>query len=154
MSYSTGESHALTILRSSAHFDATNSASLANASPAGGYGLLDSGAAALYAFLKPGPFERAPGTLSRLTTTWTTVIELWVRYADPGAYQALAEARQSALDAFDQYTALNGMAGVTRSLVRAGGPVQIERSPGGGARYLRQDLTLVWDEETAPTLAD
>ena len=63
---------------------------------AGGYGLLDRGAAAEYAFLKPGPFTRAPSTLNRLTTTWTTVIELWVRYADPSAYQTLAAVRDAA----------------------------------------------------------
>ncbi len=154
MTYSVGEASALAILRTSDDFDETNSASLANNSPPGGYGRLDSGAAAQYAFLKPGLFERAPGTLSRLTTTWTTIIELWVRYADPSAYQTLAAVRESALSAFDKYAALGGMAGVTRSLVTQGGPVEAERSPGGGARYLRQDLMLVWDEESAPTLED
>ncbi|GAB4450264.1 MAG: hypothetical protein Kow00120_20590 [Anaerolineae bacterium] len=154
MSYQTGESNALAILRTSAYFDETNSASLANDSPPGGYGLLDRGAAAQYAFLKPGPFTRAPSTLNRLTTTWTTVIELWVRYADPSAYQTLAAVRDAALAAFDPYAALDGMDGVTRSLIEGGGPVGVERSPGGRARYLRQALTLVWDEESAPARAD
>ena len=154
MSYRTGEASALDILRESDDFDASNTASLANNEPPGGYGLLDSGAAAHYAFLKPGPFERAPRTFDTLTTTWTALVELWVRYADPGAYRALADVRESALAAFDRYTALGGADAVARSLVVGGGPVRVERSPGGGARYLRQDLVLTWEETVTPALAD
>lgn len=154
MSYATGESNALTILRNSSYFDAGNSASLANNSPAGGYGRLDRGTAAQYAFLKPGECTRMLSTLSHVTTTWTTVIELWVHYAAPNAYQTLAAVRQSVLDECDKYRALNGMSGVARSFIGAGGPVWIEQSPRGGVRYLRQDLTLTWDETYKPTLAD
>ncbi|MBN1286158.1 MAG: hypothetical protein JXB47_12240 [Anaerolineae bacterium] len=154
MSYATGESNALTILRTASAFDAANSVSLANDNPAGGYGRLDGGAAAQYAFLKPGPCTRLLSTLAHVATKWTTIIELWVRYADPSAYQALASVRQDALEAFDKYRALDGMDGVARSFIEAGGPVQVEKSPGGGVRYLRQDLILTWEETYKPTLED
>ena len=154
MSYTSGESSALTILRTSSTFDAVNSASLANHSPAGAYGRLDSGAAAQYVFLRPGAFARTPSTLAQVRTEWTTTIELWVRYGNASAYQILANAREQILAAFDKYTTLDDMAGVTQSFVEAGGPVTVDRSPVGGARYLRQDLTLVWAEESAPNLAD
>ncbi len=154
MSYAAGESGALGILRGSTYFDAANSVSLANDSPEGGYGRLDSGAAAVYAFLRPGGFERRFSTLVSVTTTWTAEIELWVRYADPSAYQTLAAVCQSVLEAFDPYTALNGASGAARSFIHMGGPVEAARAPGGGARYLCQRLALTWDETYTPTLAD
>ncbi len=154
MSYASGESSALTILRTGGTFDTVNSASLANHSPAGAYSRLDSGAAAQYVFLRPGAFVRTPNTLAQVQTEWTTIIELWVRYGNASAYQILTHAREEILTAFDKYTTLDGADGVTRSFITSGGPVQVDRSPVGGARYLRQDLTLTWAEERTPQLAD
>jgi hypothetical protein len=154
MSYAAGENNALVILRTGSYFDGDNSASLANDSPAGAYGRLDRGTAEGYAFLKPGPCRRALSTLTQITTTWTTTIELWVPYRDSSAFETLAAVRDDVLAAFDKYPTLDGMGGVSRSFIEEGGLVTVEAAPGGGARYLRQDLALVWDEAYTPTLAE
>lgn len=158
MSYAAGEAAALTILRTLSYFDADNSCSFENKTFDAMYGQMSKGPARSYAFLRRGAFKREWLTLTRLQTTWETVIEIWVRNIDPGStYQTLAQIGQAVVDEFDKYITLNDTAGVQYSaLARGDEPeiVELRRRWGAKNEYMKQNLTLVWREETTPARAD
>lgn len=141
MSYSDGEALILGLLRDMAQFDATNSSRAK-------WGILNSGAAAQYAVLRPGPWQTDYQGLGRegARTTWTTVIELFQRYKDDGASALeLQELMAAVVEYLEQYETLGDAAIYAEP--QSGGAMLEVWNKDGGIGWLKWEVNLVWQEE-------
>lgn len=141
MSYADGEALILGLLRDMAQFDTANSSRAK-------WGILNSGAAAQYAVLRPGPWEADYQGLGRegVRTTWRTIIELWQRYRDDGASAIeLQDLMSAVVEYVEQWPDLGG-AGIYAE-PQTGGAMLETWNKDGGVSWLKWEVTLVWQEE-------
>lgn len=150
MSYSAGEALILTQVQNVSGFSANNTSR-------GKYGILNTGKAAVYAILRPGPFENAIVAPLTVHTDWTTIVEVWQRYKDDGSTLTDLEGNvQAILTRLNLYRKL---ADTTNSIVDAvanigSEPVEVTAQGGGGPLWLKQEITVSWKEETSITPAE
>ena len=146
MSYSDGEALILTCVKNATNFSASNTSR-------GKWGILNTGKAACYAILRPGPFRQSIGTVTSIIT-WNTLIEVWQRYLDDGTTLTDLEANVGNLIAkLNTYPRAGDTAGVVIDMtVRSGAEVEPMREEGSeGPAWLRQILTVEWQEESIIT---
>lgn len=140
MSYATGEAAILTRLQAHADFDALNTSR-------GDWTILNSGAAAFYAILKPGEpadVEWISGLV--YTTSWNTVIEVWQLYTTDAATLAALEATTAKVFGQMMPHRRLGMTAVQRAAInRISTPVQM---PATGPQWLKQELNVRWVEQS------
>lgn len=146
MTYSDGEALILTRLRVMEQFDAGNSARAK-------WGILNSGAAAQYAILRPAPFENDYDSMdhAHVRTRWRTVIELWQRYVDDGTSAiALQELLQDTLEYLEGDPDFGGTEGAVYGYPAGGGDMlEVWQRNGDGPSWLKWELYVDWYEERA-----
>lgn len=149
--YSAGEALILTAIQAVSSFSSSNT-SRAN------WKVLNSGKSRQYVILRAGPFERVQlGLGGTYQTTWTTFAEVWVRYIDDSTTQiALYEKRQEIIDKFDAERKAGDTTGrISDVFVKSSGePEEMWKRGGNGPAFLRQELTIEWEEESETTLTD
>ena len=149
--YSAGEALILTAIQATTSFSTTNT-SRAN------WKILNSGKSRQYVILRAGPFERSQlGLGAKYQTKWITYAEVWIRYIDDSTTQiALYEKRQEVIDKFDAERKAGDATGKIRDVfVRSSGePEEMWNKGGNGPAFLRQELTIEWEEESETTLTD
>ena len=123
----------------------------------GKFGILNTGNAAAYAILRPGPFENAFVAPKCVHTDWTTVIEVWQRYKDDGTTLTNLEANVQAI--LTRLNLYRHMADTTNSILDAtakiGGDVlEMMSQDGGGPLWLKQEVIVAWKEESIITPAE
>jgi hypothetical protein len=141
MAYPDGEALILTKLQSVTGFASTNTSR-------GKWGLLNSGIADHYGILKPGEFERMQGAMSMNVSNFNTVIQVWQRYKDDGDSLTSLEAHiKNIIAYFDQWRRVADATGtIVDAFISKGSEVQEMWNKDGGLSWLKQDLTLTWQE--------
>lgn len=148
--YSDGEALILARVRACTNFDTGNTAR-AN------WKLLNQGKARHYAILRPGAFTTEWITPNTYRPTWTTVIELWVRYKDDSETQtALYGYAADLLEGMQPSKRLKDEDGVVDyANIASSGEVQEMWTRGGrGPAWLKWELSLRWKEEIEVTLTN
>lgn len=152
MAYSDGEALVLTQVQAVSGF----AASIGNTSR-GKYGVLNSGKAAVYAILRPGPFERIWMAPLCVHTDYTTIIEMWQRYKDDGTTLTDLEANvQLILARIDQYRKLGDAQNKVLDAVASSSPEVMEMMAEDGKApiWLKQEVTIAWKEESIVAQAE
>lgn len=156
MSYTTGEGFIYTQVIATSGFTANNTSQ-------GIYHILNSGKAKSYAIIRADEFTSTQTTLgstlgagtATYTRTWTTIIELWVNLDNYG--ESLAELyarRQELIEQFDKYPRLGDTGNTITDAAIVSGSTVFELTTPAGKTWLRQDLRLVWEEETNASLQE
>jgi hypothetical protein len=150
--YSAGEALVLTQLRAitGSVWDSANS-------NRGNWGVLSTGAANHYAILKPGPGtnEFIAGSMAR--RNYSTVIEVWVSYQADGTSLASLEGYADAILAkFDARRLLGDTGGTIEDSYCSQWSEVEERWPKDGTspRWLKQEFTIAWKEDSNVTFAE
>jgi hypothetical protein len=141
--YSDGEALILTCVRNATNFNASNTSR-------GKWGILNTGKAACYAILRPGPFRQSIGTVTSIIT-WNTLIEVWQRYADDGTSMLDLETNvENIIAKLNTYPrAGDTVGGVIDMTVRSGNEFESMKEEGSeGPAWLRQILTVEWMEQS------
>lgn len=149
MSYSNGESLLLTLVASVTGFSSTNTSR-------GKWGMLNKGLSARYAILKPGAFTRRFIGHTLVQETWSTIVEVWRRYEDDGTSMTNLEADvENVINKIDTSPRMGDTTGtITDSNAIGGGAVQeVMDKDGNGPYWVKQDITVQWQEETLVTFA-
>ena len=146
MAYSTGEAAILTLIRALSGYDAGNTARQ-------DWKPLNRGKAAYYAILRPDAW-----TSERISPTgyhdfYTTVIEVWRRYADDTRPALLQDNVNDIVVQLRKYPTFNGASGVQDSNI-TGGPAMVEVELNSGSLWARWDINCEWTEETTVTYAE
>jgi hypothetical protein len=144
VSYSAGEALILTQVQAVSGFGTTNTSR-------GKYAILNSGNAAVYAILHPGPFEAAFAAVKTVHTDWNTIIEVWQRYKDDGTTLTNLEANVQAI--LTRLNLYRHMADTTNSILDAvatvgGDVIEMTAEGGGGPIWLKQEVIVAWKEES------
>ena len=151
MTYSAGEALVLTVLQSASGFSAANTSR-------GKWGIRNKGTAAFYGIIRPGPFMRDNNSVGGkiVQTNWTTVIEVWQRYKEEGTSLTDLEANVAAVIAvFDPKRKLGDTTNTVQdAMITSGADVMEIGEPGQGPNWLKQEVSVVWKEETSVTLAE
>lgn len=144
MSYPDGEATILTRLRVMEQFGPDNSGRVK-------WNLLNSGAAAQYAILRPAPFENDYDALDQahVRTRWRTVIELWQRYKDDGTSAIeLQELMQDVIEWLEGDPDFGGTENAIYGYPAAGGDMlEVWNRNGDGPSWLKWELYVDWYEE-------
>jgi len=157
MSYASGESAALTLIRALNDFNSTNSVSLANDSTNAGATLLSNGKSDRYVMLRPGPFISQYMTVDNafVVHEWQTIIKVVVlKQGTDAPEHRLADLRGDIIDKLDGYFQLNNTAVSYAKVV--GGDAIAEGTTGGtnGTQFIYQEMVLEWHEESTLTQSD
>jgi hypothetical protein len=147
MSYATGETALLAVVRTCTGFSSTNTSQC-------NWKLLNQGKASEYVILRPGAFAIEWITMSAYVTRYTTVIELWERYKDDSTTYTNLYANIAALMTGIQPERLLNTAGIQDSTVSGASAPQEMWKKGGGPQWLKWELTVSWQEETIITFTD
>jgi hypothetical protein len=157
MSYKTGEAAAAALIQSIAGWSANNCLSTANDTTNSAAGLLNSGRSDRYCVLRPGAFESevASGDATFALHRWQTLIDLIV-LANPISGESpeclLTGLRQTLLNTLDAHFRL-ASSGVSAAKVTGGGPIENDTTA-TASPFIRQRLTLVWEEESTVVQGD
>jgi hypothetical protein len=122
----------------------------------GNWRVLNTGKAAKYAILKPGASgERKFESPTRVTETWSTIVQVWHAYGKDGETLLALEADvEAVLSKIDQYKRLNDTANYVQdaTAVQVGEALEMW-TKGGGPQWLRQDITIEWQAKRIRTFA-
>lgn len=144
MSYSTGEALVLTRLQAVSGFTTTNTSR-------GKWGILNSGKAAVYGIIKPGPAEREFVSSTLVINHWRAMIQIWRRYKDDGDTLTNLETDVAlVLAEFDRYGKLADTTGTIPNDARAsrvGEAQEMWLTSEGGPSWLKQEVTIEWEEQ-------
>ena len=152
MSYSEGEALALAQVQAVSGF----AASIGNTSR-GKYGILNTGKAAVYAILRPGGFQRMWMAPKCVHTDYSTIVEVWQRYKDDGTTLTDLEANvQLILARLDLYRHMGDTQNKVLDAVAQASPEVMEMmtEDGRGPIWLKQEVTIVWKEESIVSPAE
>jgi hypothetical protein len=143
--YSDGEALILTKLQSVTGF--TNTTDKINTSR-GKWGILNSGANDHYGIIKPGAFTRTQGAMSMNISYFDTVIQVWQRYVDDGTSLTNLEGHvKNIINYFDIWRKAGDTTGtIVDVFISGGGEVTEQWNKDGGLSWLKQDLTVTWQE--------
>jgi hypothetical protein len=154
MSYEIGEALIATQIVALSSFTANTVAQ-------GKWGSLRTGRASVYAILRPGPFEVIWNGDRKRVTQYNTFCEIWQRYTDDGTTKTNLITRADEIRTrIDQYRKLADTGATIRdAVVRSGDEPQLmfSRNRNGrtdGPFWLRQTLTIEWQEETLVAFAE
>lgn len=144
--YPDGEALIFTKLRSVTGF--TGATSTTENTSRGKWGLLNSGNSDHYAIVKPGEFERTQGAMSMNISNFHTVIQVWQRYTDDGTSLTNLETHvKNIINYFDQWRKVADTTGTIVDAFITNGSEALEMwNKDGGLSWLRQDLTILWQE--------
>ena len=142
MSYATGEALLLTRVQACTNFSSTNAVSAK-------WDVLNSGKSAFYAILRAGKSTLAWTTLAQYIITWRCVVEVWQHYEDDGTTAASLYGHVGNLLGVLTYPHLGG--GMDDSTIEEIGECEEMWTKGGGPAWLRQTITVAWQEETNVT---
>lgn len=148
MSYSDGESLALTQLQAVSGFSTSNTSR-------GKWLLLNTGKSDHYGILKPGKWRKSDR--SPVGTIWQTIICLYQRYKDDGtSLIALEDSAAAVKLRFDQYRKLADTTGtISDSQPISGSEVtEVWTKGGNGPSWLKQEIVIEWSEENHVTYAE
>ena len=150
MSYSAGEALVLTRLREVSGFNTTP----ANTSR-GNFGILNSGAAAFYGILAPGPYSSEWETPTVRRWYWSTIIRVYQRYVDDGTRMTDLETNvQNVIDYFLKYQYLGSPTTILDAHPSSADQMQEIWSKDGGLSWLRWDVRIEWEEEQTVVYAE
>lgn len=150
MTYSAGESALLTQVQAVSGFSASNTSR-------GNFGILNSGAAAVYAVLIPGPFRMEWDSPARAHWYWDTAVRVYQQYVDDGTTLTNLEASaQGIINRVLQYPRLG--LGMDQDTVIDASPMEGEETTeiwnkDGGISWLKLTLHVSWHEWQAVTAA-
>lgn len=116
----------------------------------GKWGILNSGKSDHYAIVKPGSFTNAFTAMAASTVTWTTLIEVWVKYTEDGdTLERLEDLSEALIVQFNNNPHLGDQFDhVLDSSITGGSPVDERwRKGADGPAWLRQTFTVTWMEE-------
>jgi hypothetical protein len=146
MTYAAAETLLYNRVLACASFDADNS-SQAN------WKVLNSGKSDHYAILHVGKSSLDWTTLGQYTITWRCIVEVWQRYKDDGTTATSLYGYVNDLLPILAYPHLGGT--ITDSTLEAIGEAEeMWRQGDNGPLWLRQNLTIAWQEETNVTFAE
>lgn len=148
--YGAGEALILALVKTATGFSSS-------ACTRGDWKVLNGGKAAAYAILRPGrPGERIFEGHNLVTDSWTTVVEVWRRYAQDGTSLTTLEADVEAILAkIDAYPHLNDKSGyVYTSDAQVTGEPTEQWTRGGGPAWLRWIVTVTWSGQRTRTFSD
>jgi hypothetical protein len=148
--YADGEALVLAQVQAVAGFGPANTSR-------GKWGLLNTGAAPVYAILHKGEWAMTwlGPTLSEFT--WQTVVQVWQSYTADGVALTNLEANEELLIArFLAYRKLGDTAGIINDSNprRGGAPTEMWEAGGNGPRWLRLDIIVEWKEHRSVTFAE
>ena len=122
------------------------------------WGILNSGAARVYAIIRPGPATRPRASFGVRENNYQTVIEVWYRFIDDGSsvtgllgYVDLVAAE------VDKYPELGDATGTIRRSAEAAGLGEMSeqwRENGDGPSWLKRDVMVNWTQESEVTYAE
>lgn len=119
--------------------------------------LLNKGAAANYAILRPGPASRRHETFATVGSAYRSVIEVWQRYnADGSTLTSLLGYCDAIINRLDQYRKL---ADTTTTLLDAnvtgmGEVTEQWVNHGDGPSWLKREIYVDWTEEDNVSYAE
>jgi hypothetical protein len=145
MTYAAGETLLLTRVRACTNFSATNT-SQAN------WKILNRGESDHFAILRAGKAVPVWTTLAQYTVTWRCIVEVWQRYKDDGSTATSLYGNVNALLAILTYPHLGGT--IDDSTIEEIGEAEEMWTKDGGPAWLRQNITVVWQEETNVTFSE
>ena len=121
------------------------------------WGILNSGAAEVYAILRPGEHTTEPASIGQRTvhTTWNCIVELWTLYdavATPAAL--LKEAIDDIIVKIAQYPHLGDSSQVLYATTYTGGEMQERWTSEGGPKWAVWEVIVAWLQERTVTPAE
>ena len=155
MSYSNGEGTLLATLRLHANYDANNTSR-------GNWRVLNSGKAAYYVILRPGPATFADesvggglGKVANRQAEWTTQLMVYHRYRDDGTDAINLQSRVDEIIAhLDKYRAGGSSAAMRDARVISLGQMEEVRMGADGPLYLRWIINVRWHEQRQVTYSE
>lgn len=123
----------------------------------GKWGVLNTGAAPVYAILHPGEWTMAFISANVAEFTWQTIVQVWQRYSADGVAMADLQANVDlVLLRLLAYRKLGDTTDrVNDSNPRRGGEaLEMWTAGGNGPAWLRQDIVVEWKEHRAVTFAE
>ncbi len=150
MSYSAGEALALTQVQACSSFNTRNTSR-------GNHEIINSGASAVYAILRPGETVRVYRAPTMVQSTHNTIIEVWQFItSNRGTTLTNLEADVDEIKVrFDQYRKLaDTTAAVQDCEVSSIAAVDERTMSASGSNWMVQEVTLEWKEEETITFAE
>ena len=143
MAYITGENLIVTVIKAHAKFDVTNVAQAK-------WTFLNKGKSDHHAILKSGGTTPVFITPTIYQSEHRTIIEVWQRYKNDGTSATNLYGYVGNVVTQIQDTELLGDAGgiIQNSTVESIGPVMEMWMSGGGPAWLKQEVTVLWYEQT------
>jgi hypothetical protein len=142
VSYTDGEALVLTQLRAVNGFTSLNTARA-------DYSILNTGLGAVYGIVTPGQSTHEFITLRTEQSNWQTIVQIWQQYIDDGTTMTDLLANAALIKSrFNAYRKLGDTSGyIIDSMVTAiSAPLEMWTKNGNGPAWLRQDITITWQE--------
>lgn len=146
MAYITGENLIVTVIKAHANFDANNVAQAK-------WTFLNKGKSDHHAILKSGGTVPVFITPTIYQREQRTIIEVWQRYKNDGTTATnLYGHVENVITQIQDNEKLGDTAGIVQnSSVEEIGPVMEMWMSGGGPAWLKQEVTVLWHEQTKST---